>query len=206
MPVFIPVPRVSPGRHPRPRSVLLTRGGLSGLGAVQVLDPSTTATIAAAIQTQEGYYPGTLAYQNNNPGNLIYAGQAGATPGAGGFASFPDYQTGLEALNNQIQLYAGRGLTIQGMMNVYAPAASGNNPTLYASNVATALGVSPDTLLSSLSPGGAASLDASAMPTNVYTDAGTFSLDSFLSAGSVDPVLLGMGVVALGVVLYVALG
>lgn len=205
MPVFIPVPRVSHGRTLRPHPVLLTRGGLSGLGAVQVLDPSTTSTIAAAIQNQEGYYPGSLAYQNNNPGNLMYAGQAGATQGAGGFAVFPDYQTGLDALDNQIQLYAGRGLTISGMMSIYAPAGSGNNnPTLYASNVAAALGVNPNTPLSSLGSGGA--LDPSALPIDVATDSGTFSLDSLLSAGSVDPVLMAVGVAAAGLVLYAALG
>jgi hypothetical protein len=202
--VVIPLPRVTFGRYPRPHPVIVARGGLSGLGAAsQVLPASTVQTIAGAIQQQEGYYPGSLAYQNNNPGNLIYVGQAGATPGAGGFAQFSSYDAGLSALENQIQLYAGRGLTIQGMMNVYAPSTQpGNNPGLYASNVAAALGVSPDTPLTSLDGAGAAVPDL--VPTNVYTDSGVFSLDSMLSPAGVDPVLMGVGAAVLGVVLFSA--
>lgn len=189
-------------RRPRPRPFLVGRG-LSGLGAVQVLDAGTTSTIAGVIQQQEGWYPGSVAYRNNNPGNLIYAGQAGATQGADGFAVFSSYQDGLNALNNQLQLYAGRGLTIQDMMNVYAPATqAGNNPTLYASNIAGALGVSPDTRLLDLSSSSAAATAATA--TDVVTDAGTFSLDSLLPAagGLTTPVLLGIGAGVLGLVLY----
>lgn len=192
--------------RPRPRPVLVGRG-LSGLGAVtQVLDPSTTATIAGVIQTQEGWYPGSVAYRNNNPGNLIYAGQAGATRGADGFAVFDSYDAGLAALNNQLQLYAGRGMTIQDMMNVYAPATqAGNNPTLYASRIASALGVSPDTSLLSLSSSSAVLPAGSA--TDVVTDAGTFSLESLLPAGGVaSPILLGVGAGVLGLVLYAAFG
>ena len=197
------------GRIPRPHPVIITRGGLGGLGAApQVLPPATVATIAGAIQQQEGYYPGSVAYQNNNPGNLIYAGQAGATPGAGGFAQFGSYQDGLDALNNQIQLYASRGLTIQGMMNVYAPATqAGNTPTLYASNVAGALGVAPDTPLASLS-GAAGSPFVGDVATNVYTDSGTVSLDSMLAPGGagVDPAVLAVGGGLALLALYVAFG
>lgn len=109
--------------------------------------------IANTIQQVEGYigpsaqYPnGTLAYQNNNPGNLIYVGQSGATQGVGGFAAWPTYQDGYNALIAQIQNYASRGLTIDQMMNIYAPASqAGNDPTAYANQIANALGVSPDT-------------------------------------------------------------
>lgn len=130
---------------------------LSGLGAATTVTPGV-ATIASTIQTVEGYsgpsaqYPnGTLAYQNNNPGNLIFANQPGATQGAGGFAAFPSYQAGYDALVNQIGIYSSQGLTIDQMMNKYAPALnadgtpSGNNPTQYANQIATALGVSPTT-------------------------------------------------------------
>lgn len=153
-PVAIQVPHVHPVLVPR------RRAGLRGLGAVvQVLPGSTVQTIALTIQNVEGYYPGSLAYQNNNPGNLVYAGQPGATPGAGGFARFASYQDGLNALNDQIQLYAGRGLTIQQMMNIYAPASDGNNPNAYAGQIANTLGVSADTSLADLA-GGAGILPA----------------------------------------------
>lgn len=136
---------------PLAKSVILASMRISGLGVTQILSDSTVQTIAAAIQQQEGYYPGSLAYRNNNPGNLIYAGQSGAVKGDGGFAEFPTYDDGLQALYNQIQLYASRGMTIQDMMNVYAPAGDGeNDPTGYAYTIAAALGASPDTPLQSL--------------------------------------------------------
>lgn len=116
---------------------------------------SGAATIAATIQQVEGYYPGTPAYTNNNPGNLIYVGQSGATAGAGGFAAFPSYDAGYQALLNQIQSYANQGLTIQQMMNKYAPAGDGsNNPTAYANQIASALGVPTDTTVADAISGG----------------------------------------------------
>jgi len=143
-----PVPH--PVIHPVLQDFVDIRG-LRGLGVAQILDQGTVEAIAAAIQQQEGYYPGSLAYKNNNPGNLIYVGQYGAVSGEGGFAKFPTYQDGLQALYNQIQLYASRGLTIQGMMDIYAPAGHGtNDPNLYALNVATAVESSPDTLLTDI--------------------------------------------------------
>lgn len=127
-----------------------------GIGSTYTVTPGMQA-IASAIQTQEGYAPGTLAYTNNNPGNLIYAGQPGATSGAGGFAAFPTYQDGLNALYNQINLYAtgacgvcgGQPMTIAEMTAAYAPAGQGgNNPGVYATNIANATGAAPDTPLS----------------------------------------------------------
>jgi hypothetical protein len=128
--------------------------GLRGLGAATGPVPSDVVdTIAATIQNIEGYYPGSLAYQNNNPGNLIYVGQSGAVQGAGGYAYFPTYNDGLTALKSQIQNYGSRGLTIQQTMDIYAPAGHGNNnPTAYAQRISDAVGApSPDTLLTDLS-------------------------------------------------------
>jgi hypothetical protein len=82
-----------------------------GLGQLGI--PGALDTIAQTIQQVEGYYPGTLAYRNNNPGNLVYtsyyAQNYGAVPGDGGFAKFPDYGTGYAALQHQVQVDAGRG-------------------------------------------------------------------------------------------------
>lgn len=145
--------------------------GMGRVGRVGALSPGVTVTpgmqaVAQAIQTEEGYAPGTVSYQNNNPGNLVYAGQPGATPGAGGFADFATYQDGLDALYNQLNLYAngtcgacnGQPLTIEQMTAIYAPAGQGNNnPTAYAQNIASATGVSTDTPLSDVFSGTAVS-------------------------------------------------
>lgn len=123
---------------------------LIGLGQT-----SGAAAIANAIQKMEGYYPGSVAYTNNNPGNLMYAGQPGAIgQDAQGFAIFPDYQTGLTALDNQITLDASRGQSISQFTSIYAPSSDGNNPTSYAAQIASAAGLSPSDSLSAAIAGG----------------------------------------------------
>jgi hypothetical protein len=117
--------------------------------------------LAAAIQTQEGYYPGSLAYTNNNPGNLVFAGQSGAVPGAGGFARFPSYDAGVAALKDQITLDVSRGSDVTGrpintlsdLINSWAPASAGNNTAAYVANVAAQTGLDPNAPLSDLADG-----------------------------------------------------
>jgi len=120
------------------------------------------STVAAAIQQIEGWAPGTRSYRNNNPGNLMYAGQPGATgQDPQGFAIFPDYQTGLTALDNQITLDASRGQTISQFTSIYAPASDGNNPTSYAAQIASAAGLSPSDSLSAAIAGSSSAPDVS---------------------------------------------
>lgn len=122
------------------------------------IDPAVAISIANAIQTQEGYYPGSLAYQNNNPGNLVYVGQAGASPGAGGFASYSSYAAGFQGLVNQITLDATRGTDVNGnptttlaqFLTSFAPP-SENDTATYISAVSSATGFDPNASLSSLS-------------------------------------------------------
>lgn len=124
------------------------------------ISPAAANSIAQAIQQQEGYYPGSVAYRNNNPGNLVYAGQAGATPGAGGFASFSSYDAGYQAMLNQIALDASRGTdasgnpttTVSQLITSWAPP-SENNTAAYVSNVSAATGFDPNASLSSLGTG-----------------------------------------------------
>lgn len=121
------------------------------------ISPVAVDSLAAAIQTQEGYYPGSLAYQNNNPGNLVYAGQPGATQGAGGFAAFSSYPLGLAALKNQINLDATRGTDINGnptttaaeLLTSWAPP-SENDTAAYIASVSVQTGYDPNAPLSSL--------------------------------------------------------
>ncbi len=127
---------------------------LSGLGDIN--------TLAQAIQTQEGWAPGTLAYTNLNPGNLVPAGQPGCTPGAGGFCAFPTYDLGYQALQNQINLDASRGYTILQFTTKYLGGdpsnpgvAPGGDPNVYAANLAAAAGVGiNDPLSAAIADGG----------------------------------------------------
>lgn len=124
-------------------------------------------TVGQAIQAQEGYYANSLAYQNNNPGNLVPAGQPGCSPGAGGFCAFPDYQTGYNALLAQVNLDASRGYTILQFTTKYLGGdpnnpgtAPGGDPVVYAQNIANAAGVSLNDLLSTAIASGAVTPDS----------------------------------------------
>lgn len=108
--------------------------------------------LGLAIQTAEGWYPGSRSYRNNNPGNLRYAGQVAAT-GAdnAGFAVFNTYDDGFAALVAQIQLDASRhpDWTLQDFVNNYAPP-SENNDTTYLNNILSNLpGASSTSILGS---------------------------------------------------------
>lgn len=111
--------------------------------------------IAAAIERMEGFYPGSLAWRNNNPGNLVFVGQPGARAGAGGFAAFDSVELGRQALKNQIQLDIDRGrdaagrpvVTLADLIASWAPP-SENDTAQYIRNVAAWTGISPDAVLS----------------------------------------------------------
>ena len=78
----------------------------------------------------------------NNPGNLMFAGQPGATRGPGGFAKFSHMQEGLTAMARQLQLYNARGLdTTKSIISTYAPASAGNNVPAYIKAVDAQMGV-----------------------------------------------------------------
>ncbi|HHH7958579.1 lytic transglycosylase domain-containing protein [Escherichia coli] len=85
--------------------------------------------------------------RNNNPGNLNFAGQKGATLESGPnarFASFPTMLEGIAALDRQVMLYLKRGKnTIDQIIDIYAPSSDGNNTSAYKSYLSqyTGLGV-----------------------------------------------------------------
>lgn len=92
--------------------------------------------------------------RNNNPGNLNFVGQAGATRenGSGRFAAFGSAQEGLAALANQLDIYRRRGIdTVQAIISKWAPP-SENNTGAYVDRVSRALGVSPTDRLNMLDP------------------------------------------------------
>lgn len=96
----------------------------------------------------------SVAARNNNPGNLIFVGQKGATPTEKGFkddtgreykyAKFATREDGINALKNQISIDARRGETLLDFVKGYAPKdkAAGNDPQKYFEFVSKKLGVS----------------------------------------------------------------
>jgi len=82
----------------------------------------------------------TRGIRNNNPGNLRFAGQAGAT-NTGGFAQWATPQEGLYNLARQLELYSKRGAnTISSILSRYAPAGENDLPA-YISDVSKRIGM-----------------------------------------------------------------
>ena len=98
------------------------------------------------------YIPsGSLADRNNNPGNLRFVGQSGATQGEGGFAKFNTPEDGFQALVNQVQLDQSRGLTLEQFISKYAPSTENDTGT-YIQQISEWLGVAPNVKISDISP------------------------------------------------------
>jgi preprotein translocase subunit SecE len=101
----------------------------------------------------DGYKSAPRGIRNNNPGNLNYVGQAGATMegGEGGrFAVFESMQHGVAALYKQLQLYFKRGInTLSSIVKTYAPASGNNNVDAYISALTKATGKGANEVLDS---------------------------------------------------------
>lgn len=146
-----------------------SRFGLSGYG----LGDALVDCLSAQIDAVEGYNPNFAG--NNNPGNLIFVGQKGAVPGAGGFAKFPTRADGEAAKRWQIQNYIDRGFTPTDFFMTWAPpntknAAGGAQTALmtanYISRVSSACGLDPNVPLNQVQSGAASgsSSDSSSPP------------------------------------------
>lgn len=130
--------------------------GLLTIGGVTMGVPdSLINSIAIAVATAEGFYvAGSIPAQNNNPGDLkLDITGKGIGTDSHGFVMYATAQDGWEALKKQISLmFNGSGIysptmTIQEIATHYAP---GSQAFTWATNVANALGVTPDTTLNQL--------------------------------------------------------
>ena len=166
-----------------------------------------TMSLAQAIFRQEGvldangnWVTSSLGYRLNNPGNLNYAGQPGATPttsGNGQEAQFDSLADGIAATDAQLNLDASRGLTLAQRLQTWAT----GNQAAYVANVSNWLGVDPNTPLSQLvgsDSGDLALATPAAAPDSTVVAAAapdTASVDD--SADSVDTSVAGLSTVAM---------
>lgn len=115
-------------------------------------------TFCLAIQSFEGWKPGSVSYVNNNPGNIKgytdYTKSLGATgKTASGFTVFPSYEVGFKALKQLVtdaahnELKAYKNCTIRSFFQIYAPSSDKNNPAAYATFVANKTGLAVDSPL-----------------------------------------------------------
>lgn len=147
-------------------TVGLLADGIVGTNTRKVLNKSAKSLIedwALAIQKHEGYYEGSRAYRNHNPANFKpsritnYMKELGVIDlDKDGFAIFPDYETGFDALKTfLIHACEGRlrsywsNMTLLEFFSVYAPNFE-NNTRLYAEVVAKSLGVTIKTRIDEL--------------------------------------------------------
>lgn len=165
-----------------------------------------TMSLAQAIFRQEGaldangnWVTSSLGYRLNNPGNLNYAGQPGATPsgqGNGSEAQFDSLADGIAATDAQLNLDASRGLTLAQRLDTWAT----GNQAAYVANVSNWLGVDPNTPLSQLvgSDSGDLALATAAAPDSTViaaTAPDTASVDD--SGDTVDTSVAGLSTVAM---------
>jgi hypothetical protein len=180
-------------------------------------------SVAQTVQTIEGWFPpgtpgypnGSLSYRYNNPGNLTYAGQPGASPvqvcnpTCHTFADFDTVADGEAALDNQIESQAGKGQTILQFASQYAPASDGNDPNSYAAQIAANEGLSVSDPLAAALAGGSAAISPISLPDGSGDDStGGFDFSGILSTlglDSIDPTVLAAGAVAAGLVLVLAM-
>ncbi len=95
---------------------------------------------------------GTRAWRNQNPGNIRYSDftkRQGAIGSAGGFAVFPDAQTGQRAISALMLTNSYKNLTIANAISRYAPP-SENNTSAYHNQIAKLTGLSINKKISDL--------------------------------------------------------
>lgn len=100
------------------------------------------------IETRKG----DRASRNNNPGNIEagdFAKKAGAVGTDGRFAVFSTKEDGFKAISSLLGTSRYSNKTVEGAISSYAPP-SENNTASYVGRVASAIGVSKDTPMSSL--------------------------------------------------------
>ncbi|MEI6864339.1 MAG: hypothetical protein WCK46_03205, partial [Candidatus Adlerbacteria bacterium] len=108
--------------------------------------------------TQTTMDGGSIAWRNNNPGNMISGITGYPSIGSNaGFAVFPDYQTGFDAMVANLQTRQYQATTVAGALQLWAPGGGVgndpggiNNPAAYAAFVQRETGISANTPMSSL--------------------------------------------------------
>lgn len=148
---------------------LAPNAGTSSIGydsegnAVTTQQPSRAEALNAAHDVS-GAYANVRGIRNNNPGNLQFAGQKGASRenGSGRFASFQTPEAGIGAMSKQLDLHfngtsaaakkAGKPLqSVNDIIHAWAPT-SENDTAGYIARVSKTLGVSPTAKLNLQDP------------------------------------------------------
>jgi hypothetical protein len=103
--------------------------------------------LAQLIAKQEGFgIPGDIPTRDNNPGDLRHSPHSShAGEGSDDIGEIDTVADGWADLERQLQIYAKRGLTLQQMVEEYAPPEDGNLTSTYLQNICAGLGLPPST-------------------------------------------------------------
>ena len=140
-------------------------------GSVAVSGSGTSLTYTNPDGTTTTLTGGTMAWRDNNPGNIIagpFATSQGAIGSNNGFAVFPDVATGTAALTTLLDGSSYQTLSVDAAIAKYAPP-SQNNTASYQATVENQLGVSGSTPLSSLSSSQMQALQAAIQQVEGYS-------------------------------------
>jgi hypothetical protein len=108
------------------------------------------SAIADAITRQEGFFPGSASFRNNNPGNIMDIDYYRRT-GQFRLQTYSSLEVGRAALESLVQKYIDSGHTLLSFFAKYAPSSHGDNkPAVYAQNVAGWLGIPIDVPINQL--------------------------------------------------------
>lgn len=97
---------------------------------------------------------GSRTWRNQNPGALRpgpFARKMGACGDAGGFAVFPNEETGMIALRELLKTETYSNMSIAAALHKYAPFCDNNDPILYQKHLFNMTGVNPTRKISDLS-------------------------------------------------------
>jgi hypothetical protein len=122
--------------------------------AQNVMQGNASATAAGSAQfkpvqvynreTNQMEYSNEAAVTNPAPGSGVGVNNPGNLKPGGKFAQYPDMQTGLAALDNNLQSYGKSGInTVEGVINKWAPPSDNNDTKSYIQDVQTRLGLKP---------------------------------------------------------------
>jgi hypothetical protein len=133
-----------------------TRSASSRIATGKVTEPgSAPAIVAPTAEGGAGAGRGFIqprGIRNNNPGNLNYAGQAGATKEGGPngrFATFETPELGITAMAKNLMAYQDKYAinTVSKIVSRWAPTGDGNNVPAYVAAVSKQTGFKPDEAL-----------------------------------------------------------
>ena len=125
----------------------LLQQGINGLG-----NGGPLGMAESQPQTQSQPSSGGVPFAANNPLNMRYVGQSGAT-NTNGFAAFPTPEAGKAATDSLFDRYAQTGVnTLRGLISRWAPSTDNNPTDAYINHVSKQTGIDPDQQIDLTSP------------------------------------------------------